>query len=363
MTWPLNPVLYQRLTKLFGRVSIANQGESFQQAAAVLDRAGRRVIIQSGEYYRINCPFCSQKTGARSADTKKRLWINHRWGTRLGDDDRGWYLWHCYNELCHEQPQFRKQLRDIVFRSIGDRAAIRILSGETKSQPLTAGTVWPGVCLPLTDLPSDHPAIVYLRDRRKFDPAELSRKFDIRFCVSPDPMYAGAVNRIVCPVYVGGRLVTWQCRYVGETDWKLVPKFYNQVSAHKAMTLYNFDLALSSPIVTIVEGPMDAWRLGTGAVALLGKTLSSTQVNVIRQHWKVAIVALDHDAITNSEKAVETLRRYMPTVMVRLPEGKDPDTMPTDDFWALVWQSAKSQNLADTLAQNAKRHRVYGDGV
>lgn len=343
-TRPLNADLYNRLRRVFPKVVIARPNENFQSVPDIKNGKTVQHVITSGEYYRVNCPFCHRKVRG-SQDSRQRLWINHRWGVPDAVSSN-WWLAICYHTGCLAEPQFLKELRDLVYTdaSLAQRRRIVIAKGET-AQPLSTAVDWPGLCLPLTELPANHPAIVYLRDVRRFDPAYLSSRYDVRFCIEPSSGYSMAVNRIICPVYVNGRMVTWQGRYTGDADWKQVPKYYNHRGAAKSATLYDFDFARQSPIITLVEGPMDAWRHGTGMAALLGRTLSETQVNLICTYWKAAIVALDADALLQSEMAVEKLRRHLPTVMVTLPEGFDPDTMPVNAFWDLVLQAAKQQSV------------------
>ncbi len=73
---PLNPDLFEALAASFGTVLIANEGERARvdyrpswgsPKGQVRLKAVRTV---SGEYYRVDCPFCT--------DTRKRLWINHQ---------------------------------------------------------------------------------------------------------------------------------------------------------------------------------------------------------------------------------------------------------------------------------------------
>ena len=75
MSNPLNPGLYRRLQLNFHRVKFADEGTAMQ-AQGVLDAAGDKQLIftQSGEYYRICCPYCN--------DTRFRLYVSYMFGKR-----------------------------------------------------------------------------------------------------------------------------------------------------------------------------------------------------------------------------------------------------------------------------------------
>ena len=70
----LCPELYNKLNSMFpGGVVIANQGEPMYSSSPTQHNGSHFTsVISSGEYYRVNCPFCN--------DTKHRLWVNHMYG-------------------------------------------------------------------------------------------------------------------------------------------------------------------------------------------------------------------------------------------------------------------------------------------
>lgn len=342
----LNKILLDRLKTLFGEVEIARAGEGFRSTREPV--TGREIVLSAGEYYRVNCPYCGHRVNT-SADTRKRLWINHMWGIPDPESDNRfdcrWHLAICYNENCLSNPSTLRALRNAVYTdyNFAQLREIKILPGEVLS-PLDREVTWPGHCLKLTELPYTHPANVYLLGR-KFDPAYLSDTYDLRYCLSPSPEHPAAVNRLICPLFMGGKMVTWQARYIGEANWRYVPKYYNLRGAAKSAALYNYDTAKTFPFVVIVEGYFDAWRVGDCAVAILGRTLSETQMNLIKSTWKVAIIALDDDAYYYSEDAYHRLRAYMPVVRVQLPDGYDPADMQRDDFFSLVIAAADREGI------------------
>lgn len=80
----LNPKLYAALERRFGKVLISNPGERLVERK-IPDpvRPGRykQLILRSGEYYRVDCPYCGDKKG--------RLYINCSVVPYLRNEGRG----------------------------------------------------------------------------------------------------------------------------------------------------------------------------------------------------------------------------------------------------------------------------------
>ncbi|MCU0978820.1 MAG: hypothetical protein MUF25_06590 [Pirellulaceae bacterium] len=176
---PLNPQLYEALRRQFGEVAIHNQGQPAQ--TTTLPNWSRNGLLQTqvtgGEYYCVNCPFCS--------DTRQRLNFNYLWAT----DDNGnigkanLYLVHCFNENCVTTRQTQLELIDMVC-PLGHR-----LQGLTR--PIRTENDW------CDQIPAEHlrirlpkglvsvnhstkaaPAGEYLRSRG-YDPGELWKRWRV----------------------------------------------------------------------------------------------------------------------------------------------------------------------------------------
>jgi len=131
--------------------------------------------------------------------------------------------------------------------------------------------------VPLTDLPKNHPAIMYLGER-DFDPHELFDLWGVRYCVHcPESRFYHAhlvEDRIIVPIYWDGELVGWQTRAVGEDSGL---KYYTMPGLKKGRILYNGDRAKRHATGVLVEGVTDAWRVGTRCAGMLGKSISYFQ--------------------------------------------------------------------------------------
>lgn len=321
---PLNEPLYHALKERFGSVIVANEGFGMNAVKMPHPITGRMttVISAAGEYYRVCCPHCR--------DGRHRLWFNHFYGQ--GNQFTGrpeTWLVICYNQHCIDSPGRRQQLEYMILGMRNRPARNQVLSigSGLSSEPRQLAQVEPpGELVQLQYLPAEHPARLYLI-ARGYDPDYLGTAFNICYCQQASSHYRPAQSRIVIPILMGGVLVGWQCRYVGDADWKTVPKYYGRPNMPKKLMLYNVDVAEQMPFVVVVEGAPSVWKIGAPAVALLGKTLSAAQQMLLRK-WsgKPVVLILDPDAREEMEGILNELVRLgtSPIVPIYLPEGMDP---------------------------------------
>lgn len=344
---PLNPTLYGLLRQEFSNVRIAHEGDAMTKQYVVnYDVDPPRLKLATpehgcGEYYRVNCPYCY--------DTRGRLWINHLWGV-WDPIVQSYNLWLgvCYNQMCLQDPDVRQDLfkRIYSFKNVDQRSdPIEILPGKIE-EPLREVT-YPGDWILLKDLNRDHRAVQYLWSRG-YD-YETFEKYKLAYCERALPEYRAAEDRIIIPVFMYDLLVGWQCRYIGEEDWKntYIPKYYNMPGMKRRQILYNYDTAKAEPYVVLVEGVTSAWNLGNKAVSLLGSSLAKTQLEAIIGTWRVAVILMDGDEAGReaTQTIYDDLRRYITCIKVKLPEGRDPAGLDREFLWMLIKSQAKSEGL------------------
>jgi hypothetical protein len=296
----LNPTLFDLLRLHFGEVQISKEGESTTFGLPTLNSRCDGMesrIIEPGEYYRINCPYCG--------DTRHRLYVNHRWCTE--DPVSGRKMRHlavCYNDDC-----LKSNYRDFEERVLEPldpqmREAIKRLRHAPPVVAAADGPLQevylPGGFEPLTALPGKHPAIRYL-EGRGFDIDELVALWKVGFCVK-STTHVTASRRIIAPITFRGKLVGWQGRLPGEPCPSTgdVPKYFTRPGFAKNRVLYNFDMVQGHRIMVVCEGVTDVWAVGSQAVALLGKTVSSAQKELVGS-WAgrtggLVVLLLDPDA-------------------------------------------------------------------
>lgn len=353
---PLRPELYDRLQHLFRHVLIANEGEEMVSRPSLSSDGSVHLSITSpGEYYRVNCPFCY--------DTRKRLWINHRWGFfDPRTQTRNLWLAICYNQSCLNSYDRQIALYRDVFSEVGDGTDV-VLAG-TKPTAASREVVWPGKLTPIHLLSDTFSAICYLRDRG-FDPKQLGRDLRVSYCFDADYEFRVATNRIIIPIRMNGQNVGWQARFVGTPPNKETPKYYTMPGFKKTQYLYNLDRARQYPFVVICEGVTDVWRVGPTSVALFGKTLSTTQRLLLGTYWGqgAAVVLLDSDAQDNAQGVYDSLRDVVARrVLVRLPEGKDPGDLDRGQLDQLILEAGREQGV-DLAAMLKREPATPQDGV
>lgn len=324
----LNEMLYARLVTRFGRVRIQNQGVANQEGYEYDTSLGRsKLKIQGfGETYHVNCPFCE--------DARGRLSINYTYGSSGPDaaGDLRTFLWRCYNEDCQRNQECRKKLADMLVWTTGQDMPMQLQQGTAATQGVLAETELPGRCTHAKYLAATHEMIAYFNSRGILQSTLVD--YDVHFCA--DAPIRSVIGRAIIPLYFESKLVGWQGRYLGDLDWKAagVQKYFNLPGLSKSLLLYSYDRALAvpnRPYVVVTEGLTSAWAVGPTAVAVLGKTMSRRQCQLILTGWatRPVFVYLDGSAKDEAEKVANMIREThnAPVIDVRLPEGRDPGNL------------------------------------
>lgn len=245
----------------------------------------------------------------------------------------------------------------------------------------------PGVCVPLSSLPGDHPAIWYLKDYRGYDIATLERQFRASWCVQElpqaqrnaldiyyKPLPGGFANtpqgRIIFFADMYGVEHGWQGRVLSfsqdgkqyylhpytfqwvhcenfneETGkWEPVPQFATskikwEMQRYKtsdymaraevifgldAAIAWNEDKVIESCVLT--EGPLDAGRPGPPGVCMVGGFLSEQQADILNNRFRTIWYVADMDA--PGQKTAEKVRQRLAGKGLRelsLPAGNKKD--------------------------------------
>lgn len=128
----------------------------------------------------------------------------------------------------------------------------------------------------------------YLR-MRGFDPDELVKLWGIQGI----GLHSSLAWRIFIPVHFQGKVVSWTTRAVtDDTRYRYVTAKAEEESMRAKDILYGECFVRHA--VIIVEGPIDAWRMGPGAVALMGLSYTRAQVSRIAK-YPVRCVVFDSE--------------------------------------------------------------------
>ena len=321
-----NPALYRVLCKHFGDVSITNEGH--ERIVERIPGAQRESVIDRGESYNVNCPFCG--------DTKRRLSISYQWLSknpltlkRIG------HLIHCYNEECKEvyTEDFRIQfLEDLHAAELGLLDDDIPLPSTTQRVSQRGCIPLPEGCVPLHELEDTHPAIQFMLQQYEGVSSikvlgYMSRSYGVCFTGRKDPRFFHAKDRIIFPIYAGGMCVAWQGRTIlpdHTPRWFLPPGFVK--------VFYNLDRVGPYDTAILTEGITNAIFSGPQGIAMFGKALNRSRAMELAEHTKSVMVATDPDTFVPdnrpggggrvfAQELIDLLREFIPDVKaIQWPE-------------------------------------------
>ncbi len=98
--------------------------------------------------------------------------------------------------------------------------------------------------------------------------------------------------RVFLPIHVKQKPVTWTSRSIGSSPMRYLSASPEQQSVDLKHTVFGGDFV--GNVVCVVEGPLDAMRIGRGAVALYGTGFSDHQVCLLSCYSK-RVICFDPD--------------------------------------------------------------------
>jgi DNA primase len=132
----------------------------------------------------------------------------------------------------------------------------------------------------------------YLRSRGFTD--ELVLKLIDRFDLRGTEQFGDYRNRIVVPIYYGGRIVSWQARSIVDAIPKYITCPNNIAIVPAKDILYNIDSCYKRRAI-IMEGVGDVWKFGDGACATFGTSFTPAQLTLISELIDDAFILFDMD--------------------------------------------------------------------
>jgi hypothetical protein len=143
------------------------------------------------------------------------------------------------------------------------------------------------------------------------------------------------MNRLVIPVYFQGELVSYQAAdLTGQSDVK-----YRTAKNEINQFLYRWDmLDPDAGYMILVEGVLDAWRVGGNALATFGTSLTTQQRTlIIQSQYPCIVMCWDGAAWIHAQKEMEQLQPFFSHIgMVRLPQEEDPDSFGFENTWSAI---------------------------
>ena len=164
----------------------------------------------------------------------------------------------------------------------------------------------------------------YLRSRN-FPPLRTIRKYKLKAVHSVGKY----MFRIIIPVIMFGRIVNYTARDVTGTQ---EPKYMNadslDVALPRKQCIFNYDTISPGSDAIIVEGPMDAMRLGDGACCFFGVSYTPEQLLLMKKKKiRKLFIIFDSDQTgqrTARDLAVTLSPMVQYTEKILLTKIKDP---------------------------------------
>lgn len=168
----------------------------------------------------------------------------------------------------------------------------------------------------LTELQEPH--IKYLT-RRGFDADKIAKLWNIKALSITGNHLAW---RIYIPIYLDNRQVSWTTRSISDNvkNKYMTAKREEELISHKSI-LYGLDYIGNTIIV--VEGPLDVWKIGFGAAATFGTTVTHDQIRLIAKYPR-RVICFDSDAIDKARKLARILEIYDGKTWVVALDAEDP---------------------------------------
>lgn len=339
----LNTDLFEILRSQTGHVNVQGRGQKFlYKIDRGYDGSTSMRRLRSGEEYAVCCPICHEK--------RYRLNISYMFGTKIPGFGEVSHLAHCWNEECDVRSLVREWLSGTVFHATAEETTVAPTQDEIAAQCAEAIPKLSSV--PLEALPKEHPALVYLRERR-FEPAFVSRYYGVSYI--PSSEYPLADRRLLIPVYHKSTLVGWQTRHIpGHSPQRGAKciKYWTSPGYMKTEFLYNYASASQLNIVVLVEGTTDVWRIGGAGCAILGRNISTQQAELVAKTWtspNTPIVLLsdpgfERDWRNNRSAVIEQVRDDRRVILIE-PELDAGDSR-SDVLWARISAECKARGLA-----------------
>lgn len=289
---------------------------------AILDKYGISYATR-GKWARpgwvqVHCPFCTGHEGWHGGINVQHLYY-HCWRCR----------WHPLDQaLSHILDVSWREARDLLKAHTTGHTEVRHpgMSPAPTKVRLPIGGPWSRV-------------YDYL-EGRGFNPYHTINQWDLK------PGHPGSPYklRIIAPIYMDGRLVSYQGRDMlgREPKYKACPTA-EEIYHHK-YTMYGIDEAtekkpLLGGAVVVVEGITDVWRLGAGAVATFGTGFTQQQVRLLANRFDKHFVWFDNEpeAQRQADKLAQQLCGLGKEAMVVLSDKPDPAEVGGEEV-AGVWR-------------------------
>jgi hypothetical protein len=286
---------------------------------------GEHRHVSNREVIGIDCPWCSP------GEHKYKLAI-YPTGTA--------YCWSCLKMNLVEALVASTDRDRAEVRSLAEEAIWRVPIGHLQAVPRKGRLVLPQGIGPLL------PVHKRYLENRGFEPDELVRLWGIQ---GIDQTGGHLAWRIFIPIHYRGEVVSWTTRTISD---KVEPRYRSAPpeceKIHHKDILYGADKAGHAAV--IVEGPIDVWAIGPGAVCTFGLSVTQAQIAKIAKYPTRVIL---FDSEPEAQRAAAKLARELEgkpgeTMRVQLEMSADPGSSNPEEIKQLrrmVLQMRKTRKI------------------
>lgn len=258
-------------------------------------RAGEDHHAREG-WIQLECPFCGKGSG------------KHHLGVNL----KGGYA-NCWKCGSHSLNSVFASVLDVSFREA------KSLTGKVDKLPEERGKKRGTLKIPkfVEGMKPIHRK--YLRNRG-YDPKQVRDLWGAKGIGRA----TGSLSwRIFIPIRYKGKTVSWTTRSVSDSGLRYLSASEDQEEIPHKELLYGEDFCVNSCV--IVEGPLDVWRIGPGAVGTCGTGYSRAQVLKMSKYpLRVIVYDSEPTAQRRAERLMDMLSGFDgETINVELESG-DP---------------------------------------
>lgn len=344
-----NYYLYKKLMYIFGQnnVKIAKAGEDLR---IVFSNIKSPKLLNFGETYRINCPFCQRHN---YVDKNFHLWISHGWGTKYFDGFPDNVGIKCFRHDClNECPELATKFKNIIYGSNIDINTfdIKLLNYPDNIQDKKEEILTISNLLNHRDTEA-YDYVVKKVGERNAD--YVCERFSLGYCEYSDKSFE--IGGLYIPVYDEyNNLVTRQIRcFNNKIKYSSGPRISNYI--------YNINRIKSTKNkkIILVEGCSDVWKLdvlGYDAIAVFGHFISLSQRTLLTKYFgdslitsldKELLLMLDGDIeIREISKTIKDfLYRKLNFKICYLPKDKDPADLDSYSLDLIISSAKKANNV------------------
>ncbi len=218
-------------------------------------------------WIQIDCPFCGKNS--------------HKWHLGYSLEDNYLNCWRCgSHQLIETLIEITGDTYDKCRKLLGDIESVSVKKEKPKGKlilPMSNGRLQP-----------IHKQ--YLKSRG-FNPNKLKKIWGI----CGIGIAAKLSWRIFIPIFYHGKMVSWTTRSIAHNNkiTRYISASLKEESMQHKTLLYGEDYAKETIIIT--EGPLDVWKIGPGAISVLGLGYNQAQVNRMVK-YKKRIICFDNDS-------------------------------------------------------------------